>query len=174
VSPKPSPARPAELTEELEPAGPELRTGRIQPVEHAEPLALKARRHAIDGDEQLLEVVLPEYAAEVPGDQFWLGTEARINGSSAPFQLVSRGKQSEMVLWLRRPKSDLATELAGDAYTPSVGAQPGHHFRFRVPAPSGAVSPELAREWASASVDYLSQRFNSFSVSAAARLHARL
>src|SRR4051812_23505482 len=118
----PSVRAPAELAEEPEPSAPELRTGSIQPVEHTEPLALKVRRYAIDGDEQLLEVVLPEFAAEVPGDIFWLSTEARISGSSAPFQLVSRGKGSEMLLWLRRPKSEASGEIMGDAYTPAVGA----------------------------------------------------
>lgn len=152
---------------------PQLRTGKIKPIEHPEPLSLKVRRHAIDGDEQLLEVVLPEYAAESPGDVFWLGTEARINGSRAPLQLVSRGKSGEMLLWLRRPKADLNAELMGDAYTPAVGAQPGHHFRFRAPAPLGGVSPELAGQWASAAVEYLASRSGAFGVSAAARLQAR-
>lgn len=174
VTAAPRPARPAELREEPEPTALRpLRTGKIQPVEHAEPLLLKVRRHAIDGDEQLLEVVLPEYAAEVPGDLFWRGTEARINGSRAPFQLVSRGKTGEMVLWLRRPKADLNAELMGDAYTPAVGAQPGHHFRFRAPAPAFGVSPELGGQWAAAAVDYLSSRGGMFGASAAARLHAR-
>src|SRR6478752_6358135 len=173
VAPEPKAPRPAELAEEAEPPVPELRTGKLTPTEHAEPLKLTVRRHAIDGDEQLLEVVLPEYAAEVPGDLFWLGTEARINGSRAPFQLVSRGKSGEMLLWLRRPKSDLNAELMGDAYTPAVGAQPGHHFRFRAPPPTGGVSPELAGQWASAAVEYLTSRSGMFGMSAALRLHAR-
>ena len=151
----------------------ELRTGRIQPVEHAEPLQLKVRHHAVDGDEQLLELVLPEFAAEVPGDLFWLATEARITGGSAPFQLVSRGKANEMVLWLRRPKAELASEIMGDAYTPSVGAQPGHHFRFRAPAPTGAVSPELPGQWAAAAVDYLARAGGVFGASASTRLRGR-
>jgi hypothetical protein len=165
--------RPSELREEAEPVAPQLRTGKIQPIEHTQPLALKVRRHAIDGDEQLLEVVLPDYATESPGDVFWSGTEARINGSRAPFQLVSRGKAGEMLLWLRRPKADLNTELMGDAYTPAVGAQPGHHFRFAAPAPVGGVSPELAGQWAAAAVEYLSSRGGVFGVSSAARLQAR-
>jgi hypothetical protein len=173
TSSRPVAPRASELTEELEPTVPELRTGRIQPVEHADVLTLSARRHGIDGEEQLLEVVLPDYAAEVPGDSFWLQTEARINGSRAPFQLVSRGKGSEMVLWLRRPKADMAAEIAGDAYTPSVGAQPGHHFRFRVPAPRGAISPELPGEWALASAQYLYGLATPFGLEAGARLHAR-
>lgn len=179
-TPRPAPppppalsARPAELSEEPEPAAVEIRTGKIAPVEHAAPLELKVRRHVIDGDEQLLEVVLPDYAAEVPGDLFWLGTEARINGSRAPFQLVSRGKSAEMVLWLRRPKSELNAELTGDAYTPAVGAQPGHHFRFRAPAPTGAVSPELPAQWAAAAAEYLANQGGMFGVSAALRLEAR-
>ncbi len=165
--------QPAQLSEEPEPGTLQLRTGRIQPVEHAEPLLLKVRHHAIDGDEQLLELVLPEFAAEVPGDLFWLGTEARITGGSAPFQLVSRGKAAEMVLWLRRPKAELASEIMGDAYTPSVGAQPGHHFRFLAPAPSGSLSPELAGQWATAAVDYLAREGGVFGASAATRLRAR-
>jgi hypothetical protein len=169
----PAPPRAPALAEEPEPPAPTLRTGRIQPLEHAEVLALKVRRHFTDGDEQLLEIVLPDFAAEAPGDTFWLGTEARINGSRAPFQLVSRGKQSEMVLWLRRPKSDLAAEIMGDAYTPSVGARPGHHFRFRVPPPSGGASPELPALWAAASANYLSGQGTPFGISAAARLGAR-
>jgi hypothetical protein len=173
ASEKPSAPQSAQLAEEPEPSAPELRTGRIPPIEHSEPLALKARRHAIDGDEQLLEVVLPEFAAEVPGDLFWLSTEARISGSSAPFQLVSRGKGAEMLLWLRRPKSEAASEIMGDAYTPAVGAQPGHHFRFRAAAPAGAASPELAGLWASAAVDYLASRGGTFGMSAARRLHTR-
>lgn len=173
TAPAPRPPRPPELREESEPLAPQLRTGKIQPIEHPEPLTLKVRRHAIDGDEQLLEVVLPDYAAESPGDVFWSGTEARINGSRAPFQLVSRGKRGEMLLWLRRPKADLDTELMGDAYTPAVGAQPGHHFRFAAPAPIGGMSPELAAEWATAAVDYLSSRGGVFGVSSAARLQAR-
>lgn len=170
---RPVAPRPPELAEEPEPSPPELRTGRISPVEHTEVLTLAARRHAIDGDEQLLEVVLPDFAAEVPGDSFWLETEARISGSRAPFQLVSRGKDAEMVLWLRRPKADLAAEIAGDAYTPAVGAQPGHHFRFRVPAPPGGASPELAGEWAAASVKYLHGLGTPFGLEAGARLLAR-
>jgi hypothetical protein len=161
------------LSEEPEPSVPELRLGRIQPVDHTEPLALKVRRHAIDGDEQLLELGLPAFAEEVPGDLFWLGTEARITGSAAPFQLVSRGKGAEMVLWLRRPKAELAAEVMGDAYTPAVGAHPGHHFRFRAPAPATAVAPELPAAWAAAAVDYLSQAGGAFGVGAAQRLHAR-
>ncbi len=131
------------------------------------------RHHAIDGDEQLLELVLPEFAAEVPGDLFWLGTEARITGGSAPFQLVSRGKAAEMVLWLRRPKAELASEIMGDAYTSSVGAQPGHHFRFRAPAPTGALSAELVGQWAAAAVDYLARAGGVFGASASTRLRAR-
>lgn len=173
ASHKPSPPQPAQLSEEPEPSVAEPRWGRIQPVDHAEPLALKVRRHAIDGDEQLLELVLPAFAEEVPGDLFWLGTEARITGSAAPFQLVSRGKGAEMVLWLRRPKAELAAEVMGDAYTPSVGAHPGHHFRFRAPAPSSTVAPELPAVWAAAAVDYLSQAGGAFGVGAAQRLHAR-
>ena len=183
ASPKPAPAPPAShaprpppptpLTEEAEPAGVSLRTGRIQPVEHDAPLLLKVRRHVVDGDEQLLELPLPDFAAEVPGDSFWRRTEARLTGSSAPFQLVSRGKASEMVLWLRRPKGELGAELMGDAYTPSVGAQPGHHFRFRAPAPTGAVSPGLATQWAAAAVEYLESEGGLFGTAAAERLHAR-
>ncbi len=173
VSAKPSSAEPAQLEEETEPNAPQLRTGRIQPVEHAELLELKVRRHAVDGDEQLLELVLPEFAAEAPGDLFWLGTEARITGSVAPLQLVSRGKGSEMLLWLRRPKSEAVGEIMGDAYTPAVGAQPGHHFRFRAAAPSGGVSPELASLWAGAAAEYLASRGGTFGMSAARRLHTR-
>lgn len=167
------PPRPTELREESEPPTPQLRTGKIEPIEHAEPLTLKVRRHALDGDEQLLEVVLPDYAAESPGDLFWLGTEARINGSRAPFQLVSRGRAGEMVLWLRRPKADLNAELMGDAYTPAVGAQPGHHFRFVAPAPSGGASPELAGQWATAAAEYLAARGGAFGAWSAARLRVR-
>jgi hypothetical protein len=165
--------QPPQLSEEPEPVALALRTGRIQPVEHAEALRLTVRRHAVDGDEQLLEVVLPEFAAEVPGDLFWLGTEARITGGSAPFQLVSRGKTSEMILWLRRPKTERTSEIMGDAYTPSVGAQPGHHFRFQVAAPTGAVSPELITQWANAAVDYLAHEGGVFGPSAASRLRSR-
>jgi len=148
ASAKPAPPKPPELAEEPEPALTELRTGRVTPVEHAEVLTLTARRHALDGDEQLIELVLPSFAAETPGDSFWLDTEARISGSRAPYQLVSRGKNAgEMVLWLRRPKADLAAELLGDAYTPAVGARPGHHFRFRVPTPSGAPSRRSSTTW---------------------------
>jgi hypothetical protein len=168
-----SPPQPAQLAEEPEPAGLELRTGHIQPVEHDAPLSLNVRRHVVDGDDQLLELVLPEFAAEVPGDSFWLETEARITGSSAPFQLVSRGKGSEMVLWLRRPKAELSSEIMGDAYTPSVGAQPGHHFRFRAPAPTGAVAPELPGQWAAAAADYLAREGGVFGASASQRLRAR-
>jgi hypothetical protein len=168
----PRPPQPPELAEEPEPELPELRTGRIQPVEHEAPLALSVRRHAIDGDDQLLELVLPEFAAEVPGDLFWLGTEARITGSSAPFQLVARGKAGEMLLWLRRPKAELGSQIMGDAYTPSVGAQPGHHFRFKATAPTGAVSPELPSQWASVAAEYLRREGGVFGTSGAARLHA--
>lgn len=173
ASQAPSPPQPAQLAEEPEPASLKLRTGRIQPVQHDAPLQLKVRRHVVDGDDQLLELVLPEFAAEVPGDSFWLGTEARITGSSAPFQLVSRGKASEMLLWLRRPKGELNGEIMGDAYTPTVGAQPGHHFRFRAPAPTGGVTPELAAQWAAAAADYLGRERDVFGASAAARLRAR-
>jgi hypothetical protein len=136
-------------------------------------LSLTVRRHALDGTDQLLEIVLPAFATESPGDQFWLNTEARLTGSSAPFQLVSRGKTGEMLLWLRRPKSESAGELAGDAYTPAVGAQPGHHFKFRAPAPSAPPSPELVTEWATAASDYLVNQSGVFALSAATRLHAR-
>jgi hypothetical protein len=172
ASQAPAPAREA-LGDEPEPSAPELRTGRIVPVDHAEILALKVRRHAIDGDEQLLELVLPRFASESPGDLFWLNTEARLTGSSAPFQLVSLGKDGEMVLWLRRPKQEGGGEVAGDAYTPAVGAQPGHHFKLRAPAPSGPASPELTAQWAAATVDYLSANGTAFGLSAAARLSAR-
>ncbi len=167
-----SPTPPA-LAEEAEPQAAELRTGRIAPVDHAEMLTLTVRRHAIDGTEQLLEIVLPAFANESPGDLFWLNTEARLTGSSAPFQLVSRGKDGEMLLWLRRPKSEGAGEAAGDAYTPAVGAQPGHHFKFRAAAPSGAPSPELVTQWATAATDYLVRQSGVFALSAATRLHAR-
>jgi hypothetical protein len=169
----PSPPQPTPLSEEAEPTSLALRTGRIQPVEHEAPLLLKVRRHVVDGDEQVLELPLPDFAAEVPGDSFWLRTEARLTGSVAPFQLVSRGKAAEMVLWLRRPKSELGAEITGDAYTPAVGAQPGHHFRFKAPAPTGGVSPELTASWAAAAVDYLDGAGGVFGTSAAARLHAR-
>ena len=115
VTSPPRVARPAELAEEPEPTPLALRTGRIQPLDHAEPLQLTVRRHSIDGDEQLLELALPDYAAEVPGDRFWRGTEARINSSTAPFQLIGRGGSGEMVLWLRRPRAELKAELMGDA-----------------------------------------------------------
>ena len=161
------------LTEEVEPQSPELRTGRLKPLEHGDPLTLKVRRHALDGDEQLLEVPLPVFAAEVPGDSFWFGTEARLSGGSAPFQLVSRGKDAEMLLWLRRPKAEATSEVMGDAYTPALGARPGHHFRFRAPAPSGALSPELPALWATAAVDYLALQPGVFGVSAATRLWSR-
>jgi len=169
----PAPPAPAQLAEEPEPAPFQLRTGRIPPVEHEAPLELKVRRHVVDGDDQLLELVLPEFAAEVPGDSFWLGTEARITGSSAPLQLVSRGKGSEMLLWLRRPKGELGAKIMGDAYTPAAGAQPGHHFRFRAIAPTGAVSPDLPAQWAAAAADYLSRERDVFGTAAAARLRAR-
>jgi hypothetical protein len=173
ASQRPAPAAPAALTEEAEPVASELRTGRIAPVEHAEVLGLKVRRHALDGDEQLLEIVLPEFANESPGDLFWLNTEARLTGSSAPFQLVSRGKSGEMLLWLRRQKGESAGEIAGDAYTPAVGAQPGHHFRFRAPAPSGAPSSELPTSWAAATSEYLTAQPGAFGIAAALRLYAR-
>jgi hypothetical protein len=169
----PSPSPPAPLSEEAEPTTVALRTGRIQPIEHEAPLSLKVRRHVIDGDEQLLELPLPDFAAEVPGDSFWLRTEARLTGSVAAFQLVSRGKAAEMVLWLRRPKGELSAEITGDAYTPAVGAQPGHHFRFKAPAPTGGASPELTASWAAAAVDYLELAGGLFGTSAAGRLHAR-
>src|SRR5438477_10886790 len=63
ASQKPRPPEPEQLTEEPEPNAPELRTGRIQPIEHTELLQLKVSRHALDGDEQLLELALPEFAA---------------------------------------------------------------------------------------------------------------
>jgi hypothetical protein len=173
ASQKPASYESSPLGEEIEPPLPELRTGRIKPTEHAEPMALKVRRHAFDGDEQLLEVVLPEFAAEVPGDSFWYGTEARLTGSSAPFQLVARGKDAEMVLWLRRPKAEAASEVMGDAYTPALGARPGHHFRFRAPAPSGALTPDLPTTWAMALTDYLAVQRGVFGVSAAFRLWGR-
>lgn len=174
ASSRPVATAPALLAEEAEPAPPELRTGRIVPIEHAEPLQLRARRHTVDGDEQLLEVTLPDYAAEVPGDSFWNGTEARINGSTAPFQLVSRSRLGgDMALWLRRPKSDMAAEIMGDVYTPSRGAEPGHHFRLHVPAPTGAVTPELPREWAEALAEYLEDGFSNFGLLMAPRLRAR-
>jgi hypothetical protein len=173
IASQPAPALPAVLAGEAEPVASELRTGRIAPVEHAEVLGLEVRRHALDGGEQLLEIVLPEFANESPGDLFWLNTEARLTGSSAPFQLVSRGNDGEMLLWLRRPKSESAGEIAGDAYTPAVGAQPGHHFRFRAPAPGGAVSPELPASWATAASEYLSAQPGVFGMAAALRLHAR-
>lgn len=180
-APRPAPAlgqqpaisQPAALAEETEPPSPELRTGRIPPVEHAELLVLEVRRHALDGDDQLLELLLPEFAAEVPGDSFWLGTEARLTGSSAPFQLVSRGQQAEMVLWLRRPRREAGAELMGDAYTRALGARPGHHFRFRAAAPGGAVTPGLPALWASAAVSYLASLPGAFGMSAAARLASR-
>ncbi len=150
-----------------------LRSGRIAPVEHQETLELEVRRHALDGDEQLLELVLPEFAQEAPGDQFWLGTEARITGSSAPLQLVSRGKDREMVLWLRRPKQEAGGQIAGDAYTPAAGGQPGHHFRFSAPSPSGPLAAELPRLWAEAFVGYLSSRDDWFGYSAITRVRAR-
>lgn len=173
ASQKPALAAAPALSEEAEPALPELRTGRILPVDHTEMLGLKVRRHAVDGDEQLLEIVLPDFANESPGDLFWLNTEARLTGSSAPFQLVSRGKNGEMLLWLRRPKSESAGEVAGDAYTPAVGAQPGHHFRFRAAAPAGALSPDLATLWATAATEYLTTQPGVFGIAAAARLRAR-
>jgi hypothetical protein len=167
------PAEPrATLEDEAEPGTVELRTGRIAPIVHKEPLELEVRRHALDGDEQLLEVVLPEFASEAPGDQFWLGTEARITGSSAPLQLVSRSN-TEMVLWLRRPKAEGAGEIAGDAYTPAVGGQPGHHFRFRAPSPRGPATPELPTIWATALTRYVSGRGDAFGYSASSRIHAR-
>lgn len=177
-APAPSPSashgplvpEPRSLTEEAEPRAPELRTGRIQPVDHSELLSLKVRRQAIDGDEQLLEVPLPEFTNEQPGDSFWRGTEVRISGSRAPFQLVGRGKGSDMVLWLRRPKSEAAAEIAGDAYTPALGASPGHHYRFRVPVPGSAPSPELVGEWALQAIDYLVLQGGAFGVAAANRL----
>jgi hypothetical protein len=169
----PSPRPPAPLGEEPEPPSLALRTGRIQPIEHEAPLLLEVRRHVIDGDEQVLELSLPDFAAEVPGDSFWLRTEARLTGSVAPFQLVSRGKAAEMVLWLRRPKGEGAAAITGDAYTPAVGAQPGHHFRFKAPAPTGGASPELTASWAAAAVDYLERAGGVFGTSAAGRLHTR-
>lgn len=163
----------APLAEEAEPSVPELRTGRIAPIDHAEPLVLEVRRHAMDGDEQLLELPLPEFASEAPGDQFWLGTEARLSSGSAPLQLVSRGTGNEMVLWLRRPKAEVSSELAGDAYTPALGAQPGHHFRFRAAIPSRPASPELAAQWALAASEHLDQSPSPFGASAAQRLRQR-
>jgi hypothetical protein len=169
----PSLPQPAPLGDEPEPPSLALRTGRIPPIEHEAPLVLAVRRHVIDGDEQVLELPLPDFAAEVPGDSFWLRTEARLTGSVAPFQLVSRGNAAEMVLWLRRPKSELGAEIMGDAYTPAVGAQPGHHFRFKAAAPTGGVSPELTASWAAAAVDYLQSAGGVFGTAAAGRLHAR-
>jgi hypothetical protein len=174
ASPQPaaSSAESRPLEEEAEPALVPLRTGRIQPIEHAEPLGLSVRQHAVDGDQQLLEIVLPEFAAEAPGDLFWWGTEARLTGSSAPFQLVGRGEGGEMRLWLRRASAEASGELVGDVYTPAVGAQPGHHFRFRAPAPSGPPAPELPKRWAAAASEYLAARPGAFGASAAARLRA--
>ena len=185
--PQPAPKKPAaplasvaqpksgqgQLMHGAEPSVPELRTGRIQPIEHAEPLLLKVRRHAYDGEQQVVELVLPEFASESPGDEFWLGTEARLSGRSAPLQLVSPGQKSEMVLWLRRPKSEASGEIAGDAYTPSLGAQPGHHFRFRAQSPSGAPSPTLVKDWAADAAGYLSRQPGAFGVFAMNRLRAR-
>jgi hypothetical protein len=173
ASSKPSVEERRPLSEEPEPQSPDLRTGRIKPIEHGEPLALTVKRHAFDGDAQLLEVVLPDFAAEVPGDSFWGGTEVRLTGSSTPFQLINRGQGSETVLWLRRPKAEAGSELMGDAYTPALGARPGHHFRFRAPAPSVAVAPEFPGQWATALADYLTAQPGTFGVSAAHRLLAR-
>jgi hypothetical protein len=182
AAPKPTPApapsqTPAaalvpSLDEEAEPATSPLRTGKIEPVTHKETLELKVRRHAMDGDDQLLELTLPEFASEAPGDQFWLGTEARITGSSAPLQMVSRSK-TEMVLWLRRPKSEGAGEIAGDAYTPAIGGQAGHHFRFHASPPSGPLTADLPQTWATALTSYVSGRGDVFGYSASARIHAR-
>jgi hypothetical protein len=173
TSQEPARLKPPALEDEVEPSAIQLRSGRIAPVDHKETLALKVRRHAIDGDDQLLELVLPQFAQEAPGDQFWLGTEARITGSSAPLQLVSRGKDAEMVLFLRRPKLEASGEIAGDAYTPAVGGQPGHHFRFRAPAPTGAAAASLVSIWAQAFVDHLSSRHDWFGYSAIARIRTR-
>jgi len=170
---EPAAVEPAPLSEEVEPEPPKLRTGRIKPIEHAETLVLKVRRHALDGDQELLELVLPDFASETPGDIFWRGTEARLSGGSAPFQLVSSGKNAEMLLWLRRPKAEAGSELAGDAYTPAGGARPGHHFRFRAPAAVGGVSPGLASEWASLLAGYFASEPSAFGSSAAASLVAR-
>ncbi|HEY6077819.1 MAG TPA: hypothetical protein VIW29_03410 [Polyangiaceae bacterium] len=163
----------APLAEEAEPAIPKLRTGRIAPIDHADPLVLKVRRHVMDGDEQLLELPLPQFASEAPGDQFWFGTEARLSSGSAPLQLVGRGSGNEMVLWLRRPKAEANSELAGDAYTPALGAQPGHHFKFRAPVPSGPATPALAAQWAEAASEYLARSPTLFGAAASARLGQR-
>lgn len=169
---KPTPSTPAALTEELEPSPRPLRTGRISPIEHAELLELKLRAHAIDGEEQLLELVLPDFAEEAPGDVFWLGTEVRIGGAAAPFQLAAP-EGSEMILWLRRPKAELGGEILGDAYTPAVGSRPGHHFRFRAAPPSGPVTPDLPSRWANAAATYLARRGEMFGNFAAQRLAKR-
>lgn len=168
----PAPVAPA-LPEEAEPDGPTLRTGRIAPVDHAEVLGLTVRRHALDGEEQVLELPLPQFASEVPGDQFWLGTEAKLSSGSAPFQLVSRGAGSEMVLWVRRPRGEASGEIVGDAYTPALGAQPGHHFKFRAPIPANPGSPELVRQWAQATADYLEHSATPFGITASQRLRQR-
>jgi hypothetical protein len=163
----------AQLSPEVEPDAPALRSGRIAPVDHADPLQLSVRRHALDGDEQLLELPLPQFAAEAPGDQFWLDTEARLSSGSAPFQLVSRGAGSEMVLWLRRPRAEAGGEIAGDAYTPALGAQPGHHFKFRAPVPTSAPTPDLASQWAQVAAQYLDRELTPFGTAAAQRLRQR-
>ena len=130
----------ARLSEEAEPAVPELRTGSITPIDHAEPLVLKVRRHVMDGDEQLLELPLPQFASEAPGDQFWFGTEARLSSGRAPLQLVWRGNGNEMVLWLRRPKAEANSELAGDAPSTEDGV-----VRVPVRDHTGAIASAVRR-----------------------------
>lgn len=169
---KPAPPSPPGLTVEAEPSPRQLRTGKISPIEHAELLELKLKGHAIDGEEQLLALVLPDFAEEAPGDVFWLGTEARVGGAAAPFQLVAR-EGSEMILWLRRPKAEGGGEILGDAYTKAVGSQPGHHFRFRAAPPTGPVSADLPRRWAGAAAAYLASRGGVFGNFAAHRLASR-
>jgi hypothetical protein len=146
----------------------QLRTGRLEPGRHAQPLRGTVVARTTHGDQELLRVRFASTAETVQvGDGLRWTVALASSGTQAQRPLVfmehpggaARGwgePSTYAELWVRRPKSETGRPISADAYREHSGRVRGHHFRLDIPETSSASqSPGLVREWAEAFARHL-------------------
>jgi hypothetical protein len=140
-----------------------LRSGELAPIDHKTVLAHVVARYTDARFELLgLELVLPIQAAfdswERQGSVVELETPGPYAFASLPDDVSAverRGLATSMV-WIRRPREDDKTGVAGVLYTPQLGREPGHKVPFAAdPDPKMKSDPQVLGRWASAFARHL-------------------
>lgn len=134
---------------------PQLRTGTLARVDHAEVLEGQVAASHVDAAYETLEVTLM-----MPGD---LGTRSgdsvvvALDGApSGPHAFVTAGQYGPRAgrssVWIKRPRADRGKPVTGSLFVApdlAAGREPGQRFSFRAPADAALRSdPGLPARWA--------------------------